>query len=175
MIGRRTTFTVLVAALAVATPAAAGRRAPRALYNALLASHVSGTTATPTQAGAVSKRHHVVGEMLFDFGGGRSRIAYVVFPTHADALGNYADGVSALKKLTAVRKVVKNVAGLPKPSVRVDASQNGLGVTQITFVSENVELVSQSIQLNAKTGNEKLARKLAGLALTHLRAIEKSA
>ena len=175
MIGRRAAFVIAVAALTLAAPAAAGGPKPRALYNALLASHVSGTSATPTRPGAVSTRHHVVGEMLFDFSDGRSRIAYVVFPTHADALGNYADGVSALKKLTAVRKVVKNVAGLPRPSVRVDAAQSGLGVTQITFVSANVELVSQSIQLNAKTGNEKLARRLAGLALTHLRAIEKSA
>jgi hypothetical protein len=163
-------------ALALATAAAASATpSPKALYNALLATRLSGVEPTPAKPGTQALRHHVVGEMLINFSGGRTRIAYVVFPKHADALGNYADGLAALKKIGSVRKVRKTVAGLPKPSVLVDASQNGIGVTQVTFVSDNVELVSQSIKLNATTGDEKLARSLAQLALRHLKTVEKTA
>ena len=165
----------LAVALATAAAAAFAAPSPKALYNALLAARVSGVTPTPTRPGTISKRHHVVGEMLINFNGGRSRIAYVVFPTHADALGNYEDGVHALKFIHAVRKIRKPVPGLPKPSILVDASQSGIDVTQITFVFDNVELVSQSVRLGKKSGNEKLANSLAELALSHLKSVEKSA
>ena len=172
---KRMLLAACVAALAAAAAASAGSPSPKALYNALLAAPVNGTPPTPTRPGSNSKRHHVVGEMLIDFNGGHSRIAYVVFPTHTDALGNYADGIRALKKIRSVTKVAKTVPGLPKPSVLVDATQSGIGVTQVTFVSGNVELVSQSVRVGKKSGNEKLAKSLAALALKHLRSVEKSA
>jgi hypothetical protein len=171
---KRVLVVAVLAAIAAPTASAAAP-SPKALYNALLAARLSGTEPTPTQPGAVSRRHHVVGEMLINFSGGRTRIAYVVFPTYKDALGNYADGLRALKKIRSVRKVAKTLAGLPKPSVLVDATQNGIGVTQVTFVSGNVELVSQSIKLHAQNGGEKLAKRLAALALRHLRSVEKNA
>lgn len=164
-----------VAALVGPLAASARTPSPKALYNALLATRLSGAIPTPTQPGTTSKRHHVVGEMLIDFPDGRTRVAYVVFPTHADTLGNYADGLRALKKIHSVRKIAKTVPGLPKPSVLVNASQTGIGVTQVTFVSDNVELVSQSIKVNATSGDEKQAKKLALLALRHLKSIEKTA
>jgi len=173
--GRRIVVVALAVALACTAAASAAGPSPRALYNALLASHVNGTPATVTQTGSTSRRHHVIGEMLVNFSGGRTRLAYVVFPKHADALGNYADGLLALKKIKSVRKIEKTVPGLPKPSVLVDASQNGLGVTQVTFVSDNVELVSQSIKVNAIGGDEKQAKRLALLALRHLQSVEKTA
>src|SRR5579859_1594362 len=172
---KRTFLAVCVVALATAVAASAGSPSPKALYNALLVSPVSGVTPTPTRAGSNSRRHHVVGEMLINFDGGHSRIAYVVFPTHADALANYADGIQALKKIRSVRKVEKSVVGLPRPSVLVDATQSGIGVTQVSFVFDNVEMAAQSIRINAKSGNEKLARSLAALALRHLRSVEKTA
>lgn len=169
---------VVAATLAVALAtavAASAAPSPKALYNALLVQAVKGATPTPTRPGSQAKRHHVVGELLINFSGGRSRIAYVVFPTHADALGNYEDGIRALKFIHSVRKIKTLIPGLPKPSVLVNASQSGIGVTQITFVSGNVELVSQTVRLNAQGGNEKLAKTLAVLALTHLRKVEKTA
>jgi hypothetical protein len=129
----------------------------------------------PGRPGSQSKRHHVVGELLVNFNGGHSRIAYVVFPTHTDALGNYEDGIRALKLIPSVRKVKKPVRGLPQPSILVDASQSGIGVTQISFVFGNVEIAAQSVREQAKSGNEKLARSLAGLALRHLKSVEKTA
>lgn len=117
----------------------------------------------------------MVGELLVNFNGGHSRIAYVVFPTHTDALGNYEDGIRALKLIPSVRKVKKPVRGLPQPSILVDASQSGIGVTQISFVFGNVEIAAQSVREQAKSGNEKLARSLAGLALRHLKSVEKTA
>jgi hypothetical protein len=158
-----------------AAAASAGSPSPKALYNALLASPVSGTVPTPTRPGTQAKRHHVVGEMLVNFADGKSRIAYVVFPSHADALGNYRDGIGALKFIHAVRKILKPVPGLPKPSILVDASQSGIGVTQVSFVVGNVEIAAQTVRVNAKTGNEKRARSLAQLALSHLRKVEKNA
>jgi hypothetical protein len=172
---KRILVAVSVVALTTAVAASAGSPSPKALYNALLVSPVKGVTPTPTRPGSSSRRHHVVGELLINFNGGHSRIAYVVLPTHADALGNYADGIRALKKIRSVRKVEKSVPGLPKPSVLVDASQSGIGVTQISFIFDNVEIAAQSIRLQAKSGNEKLARSLAVLALEHLRSVEKSA
>jgi hypothetical protein len=111
--------------------------------------------------------------MLINFKGGRSRIGYVVFPRHADALANFADGIAALKKIHLIRKVERRLPGLPRPSLRVDASQGGVGVTQITFVSDNVEVVGQSVRLKATSGDVKLAKRLAHLALNHLRTVEK--
>ena len=163
-----------VAAL-VAAVAASAAPSPKALYNALLVSTVKGVMSTPARPGSQAKRHHVVGEMLFNFLDGHSRIAYVVFPTHADALGNYADGLRALKSIPAVKKIVKPVPGLPKPSILVDASQTGVGVTQVSLVVDNVEIAAQSLRLQAKSGNEKLAKSLALLAIKHLKSIEKTA
>jgi len=164
-----------VAALTTAVAASAGSPSPKALYNALLVSPVKGVTPTPTRPSGNSARHHVVGELLINFNGGHSRIAYVVLPTHADAMANYADGIRALKKIRSITKVEKTVPGLPKPSVLVNATQSGIGVTQISFVFDNVEIASQSIRVRAKSGSEKLAKSLAGLALEHLRSVEKNA
>jgi hypothetical protein len=171
---KRMVLVVVLAAFASAASAFAAP-SPKALYNALLATPLSGTTPTPSRPGSTSRRHHVVGEILVNFSGGRTRIAYVVFPNHADALGNYRDGVSVLKRIGAVRKIKKPVPGLPRPSILVDAFQSRIGVTQITFLSGNVEIAAQSVRTNAKSGNEKLAKSLAQLALRHLRTVEKTA
>ena len=172
---KRILVMTLAALLTAAATASAGSPSPKALYNALLVAPVKGATPTPGRPGSLSRRHHVVGELLITFANGHSRIVYGVFPTHADALGNYADGIKALKKIRSVTKVAKTVPGLPKPSVLVNATQSGIGVTQVTFVFGNVELVSQSIREQAKSGNEKLAKSLAGLALRHLKSVEKTA
>jgi hypothetical protein len=161
-----------VAALAASAPGAAARPSPDKLYDALLAAKGNGVLPTATQPGGQSRRHHAVGEMLISYKSSLSRIAYVVFPTHADALANFADGIAALKKIRLIRKVERRLPGLPRPSVRVDASAGGVGVTQITFVAGNVEVAGQSVRRKATSGNVKLANRLAQVALNHLRSVE---
>ena len=151
-----------------------GSPSPKALYQALLESPVSGARPVVVQRGFNSKRHHVVGEVEIDFGGGRTRILYGVFPTRADAVADLADGVAGLKNVHGVSKVEKSVPGFPKPSLLVDATQNGLGVTQLTFVSGNVVSVAQLLKPKAKNGGEKVATSVAQLALRHLRSVEKN-
>src|SRR5438105_101154 len=58
---RRVLPAILVAALVVIASAAASTAAPspKALYEALLSTRVSGIEPTPTQPGGVSKKHHV--------------------------------------------------------------------------------------------------------------------
>jgi hypothetical protein len=159
--------------LTAAITAVAAVPSPKGLYMTLLESPVAGAKPTAVRPGANSKRHHVVGEVEIDFAGGSKRIVYVVFPTHADAVGNHADGVRALKTIHGISKIEKSVRGLPKPSVLVDARDGGLGVTQVTFVVDNVEIATQSIRRGAKTGDEKAAKNVAQLALQHLRSIQK--
>jgi len=163
----------LLAATAISAVAAVPT--PKALYKALLESPVAGAKPRAVQPGPNSTRHHVVGEAEIDYAGGSKRIVYVVFPTHADAVGNHADGVRQLKAIHGISKIEKPVPGLPKPSVLVDASEGRLGVTQVTFVAGNVEIAAQSIKANAKDGDEKVAKSVAQLALRHLRSVEKGA
>ena len=148
---------------------------PKALYKALLKSPVAGVKPAAVQPGSNSSRHHVVGEVEIDFGGGGTRIVYGVFPTRADAVADLADGVASLKNVHGISKIAKSVPGLPKPSVLVDVLQNGLGVTQVTFVKGNVVSVAQSIKPKAKSGDEKVATSVAQLALRHLKSVEKNA
>jgi len=166
----------LLAALALSSIA------PQALVHALLTvpthrsdlpAGVTKVEARTRQPGAASKRHHVVGEVELDLTGKNGgRIVYVVFPAHADALGNYADGLRALKTVGGVEKVRKTLSGLPQPSVLVDASVNAVGITQVTYVTENVEIAAQSLEIKAPNGGEQKALALARFALRHLHAVE---
>lgn len=160
---------------ATAITAVSAVPAPKALYKALLHSPVAGAKPKVVRPGPNSTRHHVVGEVEIDYAGGSKRIVYVVFPTHADAVGNHTDGVRQLKTIRGISKIEKTVPGLPKPSVLVDASEGRIGVTQVTFVAGNVEIAAQSIKPNARTGGEKAATSVAQLALRHLRSVEKRA
>jgi len=156
--------------------------APQALVHALLTQPVrrselpAGVTKVDVrtrQPGSTSKRHHVVGEVELDLAGANGgRVVYVVFPTRADALGNYDDGLRALKTLGGVEKVRKTLTGLPQPSILVDASVNAVGITQVTYVTGNVEIAAQSLKIKAPNGGEKTALALASFALRHLHAVE---
>jgi hypothetical protein len=113
----------------------------------------------------------VVGDVEISLNGDRARIVYVIFPAQADALGNHADGVRQLKTEKGIVKVQSPVPGLPKPSVLVNASVNGLGVTQVSFVFGDAEIAVQTLRPNARSGYVKSTLSLAGFALDHLRAV----
>jgi len=174
--------TVLVAAAPVLS--ATGRvPSPQALYKALLAAQLpqselpagfSSAEAKPKQTAGNPKRHHAVGEVEIDFNGGAG-IVYVIFPTRADALANHGDGVRALKTQKGVTKVQSPVPGLPNPSVILNASLNGLGVTQVSFVADSVEINAQTLRPNAKSGDVKKTLSLARFAIQHLKTVEQHA
>ena len=143
---------------------------PREVYKALLAStippsqlpagfHSSKTKKLPL--GATTKLHHALGEIgLYLDDGTKASIIYVVFPTHTDALGTFADAVKDIKTHKSV--TVKLVApGLPEPSIVLRAS----GLTQVSFVIRNVEVNAITTRGTAA------ALSLAQLGLKHLNAV----
>jgi hypothetical protein len=155
---------------------------PQALLHGLLTQPVrkselpAGVTKTEVskrQPGTTSRHHHVAGEVEIVLGGPHGgRVVYVVFPTHADALANHAEGVRELKSVGGVRKVKKQLPGLPKPNLLVDASVNLIGITQVSLVTGNLEIAAQSVVPNAPSGSERDAIALAKFALRHLHAVE---
>ena len=166
-----------IAALVLAGTAAAVNPSPQKVYRALLASRISASElprgfARPRTAknspGPTPRRHHVVGEVEIDLNGGQSAIVYVVFPTRADALGAYNDGLRELKKTSGVVSVRSPVPGLAKPSVAVDASASGLGITQITLVSGNVEIAAETAMHGGEHGDRAGTVALAKAAIRHL-------
>jgi hypothetical protein len=168
-----------VAATALAVSASV---TPQALVHALQTQEVrkselpAGVTKADLQKrqpGTTSRHHHVVGEAELDLAGKRGgRIVYVVFPKHADAIANHAEGVRELPRVGGITKVRKQIPGLPRPSLLVDASVNSLGITQVSFVTENLEIAAQSIKQNATSGSERDALALARFALRHLHAVQ---
>jgi hypothetical protein len=173
---------VAIAALALAGTAAAASQSPQKVYQALL---TTGISASELPAGFTSprivknapgpnpKRHHVVGEVEIDLNGGQSAIVYVVFPTRADALAAYTDGFRELKTTKGIVAVRSPAPGLPKPSVSVDASASGLGITQVTLVSGNVEIATETARHGGNHGDRAGTVALAKAALRHLAAIER--
>jgi len=166
----------LVSSVALAVAAVAS---PKALVQALLAARVappagfSSPMTTKAVPGADPRRHHVVGEVEIDFNGGSARVVFAVFPTRADALGNHADGLRILPTEKGVHSYRTAVPGLPRPSVIVEASAGDVGVTQISFVADNVEVAAQTAVLHAKQGNPPATLELATFALRQLRAVER--
>jgi hypothetical protein len=167
----------LLVALALAGTAAAANPSPQRLYQALLSARISASElpagfARPrtvkNSPGPNPRRHHVVGEVEIDLNGGQSAIVYVVFPTRADALAAYSDGVHDLKTTKGVVAVRSPVPGLAKPSVLADASASGIGITQVTLVSGSVEIATETAAHGGKHGDEAGTVRLAKAALRHL-------
>jgi hypothetical protein len=170
---------VAALALGAAAVAAAAGPSPQKLYRALLTARFSapaGFSVTRTvekTPGPNPRRHHVAGEVEIDLNGGQGAIVYVVFPTGADALAAYGDGLRGLKTIKGVVSVRSSVPGLPRPSLLVDASANGLGVTQVTFVSGTVEIATETAVRGGTHGDEAGTVRLAQAALRHLAAVER--
>jgi hypothetical protein len=181
--GRRTrlgwTLMVALAAImfvAVPTVATAAQvTSPRALYKALLAGAIPrsqlpagfhSSTTNAIQIGALQKRHHAVGEVSIDLSDDdqNASIVYVVFPTRADALGNFADGLKDIRTQKGVT-IGGAARGLPKPSVVVRISGLGQRVTQVSFVVGNVGVNAFSVRGLPE------ATSLALLGLKHLNAV----
>ncbi len=173
---------VALSALVLAGAAAAASPSPQKLYRALLSARVSASElpagfSSPRTVnntpGPNPRRHHVVGEVEIDLNGGQSAIVYVVFPTKTDALAAYSDGVRELKTTKGIVSVRSPAPGLQKPSVSVDASAQGLGITQVTLVSENVEIATETARHGGNHGDRAGAVALAKAALRHLAAVER--
>jgi hypothetical protein len=173
-----------VVALALAGTAVAGNPSPQKLYQALLSTRMAVSElpagfASPRSVknspGPNPRRHHVVGEVEIDLNGGQSAIVYVVFPTRADALGAYNDGIRELKTTKGVVSVRSPAPGLSKPSLTVDASVSGLGITQVTLVSGNVEIAAETAVHGGNHGDRVGTVRLAKAALRHLAAVERRA
>ncbi len=168
---------VALAALVLAGTAAAASPSPQKVYRALLASRISPSElprgfARPRTVknvpGPNPRRHHVVGEVEIDLNGGQSAIVYVVFPTQADATAAYDDGLRELKTTKGVVSIRSPAPGLAKPSVAVDASAGGIGITQITLVSGNVEIAAETARHGGNHGDRAGTVALAKAALRHL-------
>jgi hypothetical protein len=174
----------LFALSALMLAGAAANPSPQKVYQALLTTRISASElpagfssprTVKNTPGPTPKRHHVVGEVEIDLNGGQSAIVYVVFPTKADALTAYDDGVRELKTTKGVVAVRSPAPGLPKPSVSVDASASGLGITQVTLVSGNVEIATETARHGGKHGDRAGTVTLAKAALRHLAAVERRA
>jgi len=123
-------------------------------------------------AGSNPRRHHVVGAVEVNLNSGHARIVYVIFPTRADALGNQTDGVKGLKAVKGI-KVQLSAPGFPKPSLIINGSENGMGVTQVSFVAGNVGVNAQTTRPNSNSGDIHGTLGLARFALRHLRAFQR--
>jgi hypothetical protein len=116
------------------------------------------------------RRHHVVGEVEVDFNAGHSRIVYAVYPRRADALGNFADGLKGLAAQPGIR-VAQPAPGLPRPSVVIRASANGVVVSQVSFVADAVGVSIQTLGGPPAARSTAATLSLARFALRHLRAV----
>jgi hypothetical protein len=154
----------------------------QALFQALLTSPLTqlqlppGFRSPTVKAKAIDprgnpKHHHAVGEVEVDLNNGNARIVYVVFPTRADALGNFTDGVKGLKGVKGI-KVQRPVAGFPEPSLIINSAENHLAVTQVSFVAANVGINAQTTRSNAKSGDREATLNLARFALRHINAVK---
>jgi hypothetical protein len=194
---RRLIAVVLVCAGCTAPAVLAATRAeqnlsPQALYKALL-KIPRGTTALPdgyqsptlgpVTPSAISKRHHVIGEVaigLSKSGTAGATILYVVFPTHADALADWNEGTSKLPK-----KRQTPPGFVPKPSAMFSAPMTeknstgktiSIGTTILAYVTGTLIVeVETSSTSTTKQGDLPGTTGLAEFAATHLSSVEKTA
>jgi hypothetical protein len=170
----------VLAGVASVPPVTARTASPQTLYKALLATPLTksqlpaGFHSAKVKAkanGPTPSRHHAVGEVEVILDSGQARVVYVIFPTRANALGNHADGVKALKTMKGL-KVQLSAPGVPTPSLIINSSENGLEVTQVSFVAGNVEINAQTFSSSATGGDVESTLRLALFALRHINALK---
>jgi hypothetical protein len=175
----------LVAPAAFAAPLAERQLSPKALYQALLETPVETSAlpdgyrsprVDPVAPSARAKRHHVVGEVGISStksGSAGARMIYIVFPTHADALGDWRDGVRVLPK-----KRLSPPSSVPAPSAMFnerDTLENSagrrfaVGATILAYVKGNLIVEVETTSTGSATeGDRHGAVALAQFALSHL-------
>ena len=137
-------FVVLASVLAGSAQATTS---PRQLYRALLkavpaaslppALEGSKTHSAPLSRG--SRTHHAVGAV--EIGNGQAIVGYLVFPTHALAVGD----LNAFPPNTGPNKVVtRHLAGFPTPLYVIHAERNGYEASYVIFILDNVLVNSWS-------------------------------
>lgn len=176
-----------MAAAAVAGTTAT-EQSPQQLYQRLLttpfadASLPSGFTGAKTGVYSVSstgKKHHEIGGVEIDLNDGDAAIIYLVFPTHADAVGDWKD--ANLKK--HAKTSVPAPAPFPWPALIANMSITGKnvfgktvtnGATDLAFTSKNVIVQALTISTdNTDSGDITGSIKLGRSALKHLQALRR--
>ncbi len=150
---------------------------PAVLYQSLLQTPVAASSlpagyrsprvgaATPS---ARAKLHHVLGEvdvLASKNGSVGARVTYIVFPTHADALADWTDGLRHSPKTHLLPP-----SSVPQPAVMFNApatAKVAYGATVLGHLTGNliVEVETTSLS-NAAHGDEQGAIALARFALT---------
>lgn len=186
-----TTFAGLVAAGAVVASALAGTtvKSPRALYQALLTTGIrsdlpSGFYSAQIGVGSLSdraKRFHAVGEVDIDIDSGNALIIYIVFPSRANAVAEWNDARSDVKKHS--KSILPAPPTFPWPALIANGSVTGKnafdksvtnGVTDLAFTSKNVIVQAMTLSTsNTESGDIPGAIRLGKAALKHLNKLRR--
>jgi hypothetical protein len=127
-----------------------------------------------------AKRHHAVGAVGIDLakpGTLGAGILFIVFPTRADALADWNEGVRRLPKTR-----LRPPSFFPKPSVMVNASvtlgnapSRPIGTTRLAFVVENIIIEVDTSSTSSTTHGDVLgAIALAQFAGRHLNSVTRA-
>jgi hypothetical protein len=153
---------------------------PAALYSALLkkpftkAELPSGFTSATVNKEAPSangKRYHVVGEVQVNVLGPDDAdvLRYYVFPTAADARGDFLHPDRSGEKVTVVGKV----PGVTLPSWEINGSLSGNGVTAMALLSGNAIVTSAAVTMSSTThASEPHTLALLKAGLAHLSSVQ---
>lgn len=185
--GAASLLTLTVFAATAGAETAQRSQTPRALYEALLTSSVSGKLPSgfSTAKIGVSKlsdramKHHGVGGVEIDIDGGDAAIIYIVFPTRADAVADWKD----VNLKQQAKSVITAPSRFPWPAVIANSSVTGNnvfgkkvtnGVTDLAFTSRNVivQALTRSVD-NKDSGDIPATIRLGDFALKHLNAIRR--
>jgi hypothetical protein len=127
-----------------------------------------------------AKRHHAVGAVAViatKTGTAGARILFIVFPTHASALADWKEGVTAFpkKRITPPPFAPKPSAMFDKPQTVNDSAGNRftIGTTTVAFVNGNVIVQIETTSTKSSTKGDTLgALTLSQYALTHLAGLK---
>lgn len=177
---------VAVVAVVGAAAASGSGPSPQTLYQRLLTTPISDAALPSAYSGAktgvysvssTGKKHHEIGGVEIDLNDGDAVIIYMVFPTRADAVGDWKD--ANLKK--HAKTSVSAPADFPWPALIANMSVKGKnvfgqsvtnGVTDLAFTSKNVIVQALTLSTDNKDSGDVVGSiKLGHYALKHLQAL----
>ena len=179
---RRPCALLVLVCAGLLAPATQAALPPAVLLQSLLHTAVAGSSLPvgyraprigPVTPSARAKLHHVVGEVdivASKTGSAGARVTYIVFPTHADALADWTDGLRHSPKTSLLPP-----SSVPQPAAMFNVPATAkvtYGATVLAHLTGNliVEVETTSTS-NATHGDEKGAVALARFALAHLQAL----
>jgi hypothetical protein len=179
---RRACALLVLAGAAFAVPAAHSALPPAALLQSLLNTPVTASslpagygspsviTGTPS---ARAKSHHVLGEvdvLATKAGTAGARVLYIVFPTHADALADWNDGLRHSPKTRLLPPT-----SVPQPAVMFNLPATATmkyGATIVGHLTGNLIIeVETSSTASIIHGDVSGASALAKFGLAHLQTL----